>query len=467
MYQGQFQTQSLRPLTTAHLAQTMTLLSLTINELGSQIENELSSNPALEISSDRLCPNCKRPLPQQGKCPICSQPKIENPDEPVVFVSPKEDFYSREYRAENEFNDEPSPQQIDDLPTYVLRQIAPDLNGKDKNIAAYLLTHLDEDGLLNTSIIEIAAYLHVLPSDVKRVQRLIQNADPLGVGSENSSQAMLVQLTSLEESKTVPLETKQIILEGLNYLSRHQFSELAKILNVSLKAVHEAAQFITENLNPFPSRSFWGDARHGKNAKPDVYHFPDIVISLHDTNENERLVVEIMLPVSGTLRVNQDFKLAMKQVDQNVKGEMKSDLDRASLFIKCLQQRNNTMQRLMSRVVALQKDFILRGEKELIPVTRAVLAKELGVHESTISRAVANKSVQLPNRRIIPLSSFFDRSLNIRTELKDLIASESAPLSDFELVRLLGKKGFKVARRTVAKYRSMEGILPAHLRQAN
>lgn len=467
MYQGQFQTHSLRPLTTAHLAQTMTLLSLTIDELGNQIENELSSNPALEISSERLCPNCKRPLPQQGRCPICSQPKIENSDEPVVFVSPKEDFYSREYRAESEFNDEPSPQQIDDLPTYVLRQIAPDLNGKDQKTAAYLLTHLDEDGLLNTSIVEIAAYLHVLPSDVKRVQKLIQNADPIGVGSENSSQAMLVQLISLEESKPVPVETKQIILEGLNYLSRHQYSELAKKLNLSLKVVNEAAQFITENLNPFPSRSFWGDARHGKNIKPDVYHFPDIVISLQDTNENERLVVEIMLPVSGTLRVNQDFKQAMKEVDQNIKGEMKGDLDRASLFIKCLQQRNNTMQRLMSRVVALQKDFILHGEKELIPVTRAVLAKELGVHESTISRAVANKSVQLPNRRIIPLSSFFDRSLNIRTELKDLIASESAPLSDFELVRLLGKKGFKVARRTVAKYRSMEGILPAHLRQAS
>jgi RNA polymerase sigma-54 factor len=86
------------------------------------------------------------------------------------------------------------------------------------------------------------------------------------------------------------------------------------------------------------------------------------------------------------------------------------------------------------------------------------------VHESTISRAVANKTVQLPNRRIIPFSSFFDRSLNVRTVLKDLIADESSPLSDSELSEMLAEKGFSVARRTVAKYRAMEGILPAHLR---
>jgi RNA polymerase sigma-54 factor len=94
--------------------------------------------------------------------------------------------------------------------------------------------------------------------------------------------------------------------------------------------------------------------------------------------------------------------------------------------VKCLQQRNHTMQRLIQRVVALQKAFIINGERHLVPVTRARLSQELEVHESTISRAVANKTVQLPNRRIIPFSSFFDRSLNVRTILKDLIADETA-----------------------------------------
>jgi RNA polymerase sigma-54 factor len=119
---------------------------------------------------------------------------------------------------------------------------------------------------------------------------------------------------------------------------------------------------------------------------------------------------------------------------------------------------------MMTKVVGLQKEFIFHGERESRPVTRAGIAKELGVHESTISRAVAKKSVQLPNKRIVPLSMFFDRSLNVRTVLREMIADESKPLSDFNLVDLLKKQGFIVARRTVAKYRSMEGILPAHLR---
>jgi RNA polymerase sigma-54 factor len=88
------------------------------------------------------------------------------------------------------------------------------------------------------------------------------------------------------------------------------------------------------------------------------------------------------------------------------------------------------------------------------------------VHESTISRAVAGKAVQLPSGRIVPLKKMFDRSLHIRTELCQIIAQETRPLTDTEIAALLKKKGYRVARRTVAKYRSMEGILPAHLRQS-
>ncbi len=108
--------------------------------------------------------------------------------------------------------------------------------------------------------------------------------------------------------------------------------------------------------------------------------------------------------------------------------------------------------------------FIEYGEASIKPITRAQLAKELDVHESTISRAVSNKAIQMPNGRIIPFAKFFDRSLHIRTALQELITSEKDPLSDTDLAGLLAKQGYMVARRTVAKYRAMEGILPAHLR---
>ncbi len=125
------------------------------------------------------------------------------------------------------------------------------------------------------------------------------------------------------------------------------------------------------------------------------------------------------------------------------------------------------MQRLLEKITLYQKAFINKGEKYINPMTRASLAKELGLHESTISRAVSNKTVQMPGGRIIPLAKFFDRSLGVRAELKEIIEEENLknPLSDTKIADKLKERGYKVARRTVAKYRSMEGILPAHMRK--
>ena len=122
------------------------------------------------------------------------------------------------------------------------------------------------------------------------------------------------------------------------------------------------------------------------------------------------------------------------------------------------------MRRLMQSLVTQQNQFILNGDRHLIPITRAKVAKEIGVHESTVSRAVAHKSVALPDGRIIPLSRFFDRSLAIRDRIKEIIKNESRPLTDDQIATLLRQANVCIARRTVAKYRSIEGILPARLR---
>jgi len=134
-------------------------------------------------------------------------------------------------------------------------------------------------------------------------------------------------------------------------------------------------------------------------------------------------------------------------------------------LIKCIQQRNNTMHQLMEKIVEIQKSFIIHGDIYLESLTRAEIAKELDVHESTISRAVANKTVQLPNRKIIPMSQFFDRSLAVRALMRQIIEKEEHAMNDTEIQNQLETHGINVARRTVAKYRAMEGILPAHLRR--
>jgi RNA polymerase sigma-54 factor len=462
-----FQThqQSLRPLTTAHLAQTMTLLSLTADELREQIESELASNPALELIEERRCPTCHRPLPPRGTCPTCSSPKSEFAEEPIVFVSPREDFNFSSGASSEEMPEDNYSSTTEDLPTFVLRQIASELDGSERTIAAFFLTHLDDDGLLSIELIEIARYFHVPLSIIEGIQTKIQHAEPYGVGSCSPQEALLVQLDMLSESHEIPVLARPMIEKEMGLLSRHQYAELARAFKVSLRTVHQAVSFISENLNPFPARSHWGDVRQSTETPPQVYHRPDILISYLNEDPLKPLVIEIIMPLNGTLRVNPMFRSAIHEADQDKKEDWKNDLERASLFVKCLQQRNHTITRLMQRVAGLQRNFICHGEKYLKPVTRAHLSIELGVHESTISRAVANKAVQLPNGRIVPLAMFFDRSLNVRKVLKEIIEKEGRSLSDTEIANLLSEQGYQVARRTVAKYRAMEGILPAHLRR--
>lgn len=464
----QTQSQSLRPLTTAHLAQTMTLLEMTTVELRQKIEKELASNPALELLEERRCPTCKRRLVGGSPCPFCSWPNSSSPDEPIVFVSPRDDFHSPAGGYETELPDEIQAPAVEDLPHYVLRQIAPELKPQDRAIAAHILTNLDEDGFLTVPVAEIARYHHVLLSRVQDVLHLIHRADPIGVASSSPQEALLVQLEVLAETHPVPPKTAEAIQKGMNLLSRRRYSELARLLEISTSDTHRIAAFITKNLNPFPARSHWGDltsSANGGSRAVNTYHYPDVIISKTGDDDDAQLIVEVAMPISGTLRVNPLFKEALQQVPTEKSEQWKSDLDQANLLVKCLQQRNHTIVRLMQRLAVLQREFILRGEAYLQPLTRATLSKELNVHESTISRAVSSKAVQLPNGHIVPMATFFDRSLHIRTALKQIIEQERHPLSDTEIGERLAEQGYPVARRTVAKYRAMEGILPAHLRK--
>ena len=462
----QSQRTAIRPLTTAHLAQTMTLMSLTADELRQKIEGELASNPALEVVEEHRCPNCHRTLSEGGPCPVCSRPQGLSLEEPVVFVSPREDFYTSKSKSiSDELPDEEITAEVEDLPTFVMRQIAPELDPDDRLLAAHILTSLDEDGLLRLPLVEIARYHHVPISRIENVLALIQRAEPVGVGSSSPQDALLVQLKVLSETRPTPPLASKAIQEGMDLLGRHQYGELGRLLDVSINQAKKIAYFISENLNPYPARAHWGDIHQSAEPIHDVYHLPDIIISFLNNSPEPTLVVEIVAPLAGKLRVNPMFRSALPEAPADKSEQWKDDIERASLLIKCIQQRNHTIVRLMQRLAVIQREFILHGDACLAPITRASLAKALDVHESTISRAVSGKALQLPSGRIIPLAKLFDRSLHIRTVLRQIIDQENKPLTDTQLAKRLKEKGFPVARRTVAKYRSMEGILPAHLRQ--
>jgi len=461
----QTQTPSIRPITTAHLAQTMTLMGLTSIELKQKIDGALASNPALELVQERYCPTCNRPLLDSGPCPVCSRPKGLESDQPIVYVSPRDDFYTP--RATGKYEDYPEEDftaEVEDLPTYVLRQIAPDLPKDDRLLAAHILTGLDDDGLLRQPLIEIARYHHVPISRVESVIRLIQRADPVGVGSTSPQEALLVQVEVLSENQKIPPFTYEVIQKGMELLIKRQYSGLAHLLGISTSKVKTITQFISENLNPYPARAHWGDVHQSAEPVQEVYYYPDVIISLLNDSADSPLVVEVVSPLAGKLRISPLFRQSLREAPADKVEEWQSDLEQASLLVKCLQQRNHTIVRLMQMLAVIQRKFILEGDTYLEPTTRASLADELGVHESTISRAVSSKAVQLPNGRIIPLSKLFDRSLHIRATLRQIISEEAKPLTDTQLAGILKTKGYPVARRTVAKYRAMEGILPAHMR---
>ena len=466
MYQRQFQ--KLQHQTTAHLAQTMSLLRMNNGELSLEIERALNENPALEMDSKRRCPHCKRLLLPEQICPVCSNPKLSKIDESIVFLSPSREFYKSADKFRDEYlSREEISANYENLAEYVLGQLVFDLEQEDRKIAAFLLNLLDEDGFIREEDISTAQYFHVPIIRIQKIRNIIKRADPIGVGSSTPGEALTTQLEILEETQDIPKYIKDIISEELDLLSKKNYEAISRKLAIPENSVKKAADFISKNLNPFPARAYWGSVRNPTADVPGVYINPDVIIQLLNNDPNLPLIVEVILPYPGTLEINALYKQAIQQANDEKKDDLKSDLNKANLFIKCLQQRNNTMKRLLEKITLYQKAFINKGEKYINPMTRASLAKELGVHESTISRAVSNKTVQMPGGRIIPLAKFFDRSLGIRAELKEIIENENIknPLSDTKIVDKLEGRGYKVARRTVAKYRSMEGILPAHMRK--
>jgi RNA polymerase sigma-54 factor len=443
----------------------MTLLELNSDELRQKIEAELAANPALELVDERRCPTCQRVLSNGAPCPICIYRATSMADQPIVFVSPYTDF--RPNPINNESEDAPDENwnvAVDDLPAYVLRQIATELEQADRPIAAYILTSLDEDGLLRTPLIEIARYHHVPIARVEAVLQLVQRADPVGVGCSSPQQALLVQLDVLAETGRIPELARKVILDHMELLSRRAYNELGKVLGISTKEAQRLASFISDNLNPFPARAHWGDIHYGAQRDNSALS-PDILITFMEASEDSPFIVEIITPYAGSLRVNPLFREALNQAPGEKLELWQEHLESANLLVKCLQQRNNTMVRMMEQLVIMQRNYLLYGDAHLLPATRAQIAVTLDVHESTVSRAVSGKAVQLPNNRIIPLSKLFDRSLHIRTALRDIISQENKPLSDTQIAEKLIDMGYPVARRTVAKYRAMEGILPARFRQ--
>ena len=445
------------------------ILSLSRQELEQIINQEVDSNPALEVEAEAHCPVCGGVL-EGSFCAICMiMHRTETPTESY------EDFPEQLYSAPvtREDSDEFDPMTLVGSNVSMRDTIALDVStllpAALVPVAEYLLDSIDERGFVDADLEDVAQRFECSVRDVELALAAIQAVAPVGVGARNLRECLLIQSTYLKrQERVVPPCVEEIIDRFLTELGAHKFGAIARELGVATDVIEEARDFVRANLTPFPMQSH--EARQWRTPVESPYVAPDVVINLKDGE----LVVEVVESRQSHLRINSLYDqlaraaLANRKesnLDDETRGHVREHVARAKLFLGNVRQRHETLARISRCVVELQEDFLRGGVRQLRPLTRATVALEVGVHESTVSRATANMYVMLPNRKVIPFSDFFTPSLSVKDIIKELIEQEqSASLTDKRIVELLRKRGVRIARRTVAKYRFELNILPSTLR---
>ncbi len=301
------------------------------------------------------------------------------------------------------------------------------------------------------------------PARIEMILRKLQDLGPAGVGARNVQECLLLQIERLERQALTNPHIRAIVADYWFDLGEHRYGAIAQAMGISYDDVVLARDFMRQHLRPFPLER----ASDGAGSADTSYLMPDVIIR----EENDRLVAEVVESRRYYLRLSplyQELSQAITRGQQEITQEEREHLStyvaRARLFLTNLRQRRETIRRIAEYLIGRQGPFLRHGVRHLAALTRAEVAAAIGVHESTVSRATANKYVQIPNKEIVPFSTFFTVSLSIKDVIHELIANETSPLTDQDIVEILRDRGFDVARRTVTKYRGQLGILPSTLR---
>ena len=291
----------------------------------------------------------------------------------------------------------------------------------------------------------------------------------------NLRDSLLLQLAYLRDHEVeIPELVEPLVSDHLSDLAAHRYHLLARTFRVGADDISDAHDFVRSHLSPQPWQS--QDLTGVRSISDITYVRPDVQVRLNDDNE---IVVQVTGSADRALRINElyrDLAVSMRAAAKNDAGTLETDeekthvrdaVTRARQFMGKLNQRRETLERISLCAVTMQEDFIREGVRELRPLTRADVAQQVGIHESTVSRATAGKFVMLPNHKVVPFGDFFTASLGAKDAIRELIEKEAAEgrtLSDREIGQRLLEQGYRVARRTVAKYRAELGILPSRIR---
>ncbi|MFM0169607.1 RNA polymerase factor sigma-54 [Paraburkholderia sediminicola] len=342
------------------------------------------------------------------------------------------------------------------------------LDDRDRAVARFIIEALDDDGYLRQELSDLADSVDLEPElteeELLVALRLVQSLDRPGLGARSLSECLSLQVNALPAGTPGREAARQIVEHHLERLARREQAELQKQIGCSAEELRVACALVRK-LDPKPGNSY--------GRTEDNYVVPDVIVR----QVRNKWVVAINPAVQPRARIHRMYAELFAQSAGASRSPLAQQLQEARWLIRNAQQRFDTIQRVAECIVAHQKAFFQYGEIALKPMVLRDVADELGLHESTISRATGNKYMATP-RGIFEFKHFFPRELGtesggtcsaaaVRALLKEMIAAENTrdPLSDVTLARMLADQGVLVARRTVAKYRHLMKVPPAELRR--
>jgi len=446
------------------------ILQLTSLELQQVVEQELAENPALEVPEEDPCENCDQPKTLCIDCPFHQESvsyddtdlSIYELEQPIDFASDADDSegdFISNIRAEVTLHD------------HLIALLRAALSRNHWTTGEYIISNISDSGYLEVTVEEIAHEMGKEIEEVEDVLAVIQTFDPPGVGARDLRECLRLQLERLEEDERGNSVALAMVRDYWTEMLGGKIGRIARRLRVSAKDVVTAIDFIKRQLNPYPGNSFRPPYQtDGDSLSASVR--PDVIVRRTTAGYE----IEVVGHDQFVLNINSTYRRMYEEIKNGGAAKYTKDdkkhitefVERADLFIRNINQRRRTLRLITKSVVEFQQAYLETGSRAYLrPLTRTRIARMLSMHESTVSRATANKYLQLPSEEVVNFDFFFDGSVSVKDLIGELIATEdkTSPLSDQQIAEMLKMRGFDVARRTVVKYREAQKILSSRQRR--